>query len=265
MWFCVAKCVEGPKDVLDSTVVSQPAIFVSSMAAVEKLRSSSPEAVDSCTVAMGLSLGEYSALCFAGAFSFADGVRLTKARGEAMQAASDLSPSGMLAVAGADVDKVRLLCQAAEEKSGKHITIGNYLSDGNYAVSGAKEACEALSSLARSHGIRMVVPLAVAGAFHTVFMEPAVEPLKKALAATTIFSPRIPVVANVDGKAHFEPSDIRATLLQQVSNPVRWDVSMKQLLTSPDFKKAYELGPGTVCAGIVKRYGKQYEVVNVTV
>lgn len=246
-------------------MVSQPAIFVSSMAAVEKLKATNPAVIESCNTAMGLSLGEYSALCFAGAFSFEVGVRLTKARGEAMQAASGLHPSGMLAVIGGDVDKVMTLCQAAKEKSGKHITIANYLSDGNYAISGAKEACEAASALAKSHGIRMVVPLAVAGAFHTSFMEPAVEKLQQVLAQTNIKSPRIPVISNVDAQAHFDPEDIRSTLAKQVTNPVRWDLIMKQVLSSPEFKVAYELGPGTVCSGLVKRYGKQYEVVNISV
>ena len=106
----LAKCAEGPKAELDSTAVSQPAIFVSSMAAVEKLRAESPDVVDSATCAMGLSLGEYSALCFAGAISFEDGVKLTKLRGEAMQAAADATPSSMVSVIGLDKDKVAELC-----------------------------------------------------------------------------------------------------------------------------------------------------------
>jgi [acyl-carrier-protein] S-malonyltransferase len=129
-------CKNGPKEKLDSTVVAQVAIFVSSMAALEKLKISEPEAVASCTVAMGLSLGEYSALCFAGAFSFEDGVKLTKARGEAMQAAADASKSGMVAIIGLDVATVDKICQEAATKSGKPISIANYLVDGNYAISG---------------------------------------------------------------------------------------------------------------------------------
>jgi [acyl-carrier-protein] S-malonyltransferase len=104
------KCKNGPKEELDSTVVAQTAIFVSSMAALEKLKATDPAAVESCTVAMGLSLGEYTALCFAGAFSFEDGVKLTKARGEAMQAAADASSSGMVAVIGLDIATVEKIC-----------------------------------------------------------------------------------------------------------------------------------------------------------
>lgn len=162
-------CTEGPKEKLDSTVVSQPAIFVASMAAVEKFKQESgQDALDEATCAMGLSLGEYSALCFAGALSFADGVKITKARGEAMQAASDAVDTGMVSVIGLDSDKVKELCGAASEKSGAPIQIANYLCKGNYAVSGASSACDAVAELAKpDFGARMTVKLAVAGAFHT--------------------------------------------------------------------------------------------------
>eukprot|EP00981_Chlorochromonas_danica_P003073 scaffold610_cov169-Ochromonas_danica.AAC.9 len=259
----LAKCVNGPKEELDSTVVSQPAIFVSSMAALEKLKIENPEAIESCTVAMGLSLGEYSALCFAGAFSFEDGVKLTKARGEAMQAASDASHSGMVAVIGLDVATVEKLCQEASAKSGKLITIANYLVDGNYAISGAKEACDVARELAPSFGARMAVPLAVAGAFHTSFMEPAVSRLRSVLAEVDIKTPRIPVISNVDAKPHYDANEIKEILAQQVTNPVRWETIISTMVTNPDFVKSYEIGPGTVCRGIVKRFGKKLEVVNV--
>ena len=162
-------CTEGPKEKLDSTVVSQPAIFVASMAAVEKFKQESgAEAVDEATCAMGLSLGEYSALCFAGALSFADGVKITKARGEAMQAASDAVDSGMVSVIGLQSDKVAELCEAASEQSGEKVQIANFLCKGNYAVSGASAACDKLTEIAKPEfKARMTVKLAVAGAFHT--------------------------------------------------------------------------------------------------
>lgn len=257
------KCVSGPKEELDSTAVAQTAIFVASMACVEKLRQESPEAVDSCTVAMGLSLGEYSALCFAGAFSFEDGVRLTKARGEAMQAAADADRSGMVAVIGLDVAAVEKVCEEARAKSGKPVSIANYLVDGNYAVSGAFEACEAVKEIAPALGARMAVPLAVAGAFHTSYMEPAVARLREALAAVDIKPPRIPVVSNVDAQPHSDPDEIRDILARQVTSPVQWERIVTTMVKAPEFQRAYELGPGTVCRGIVKRFGKKLEVINV--
>ncbi|KAH8074492.1 [acyl-carrier-protein] S-malonyltransferase [Aureococcus anophagefferens] len=212
----LAKCAEGPKEELDSTAVSQPAIFVSSMAAVEKLRSESPETVDSATCAMGLSLGEYSALCFAGAISFEDGVKLTKLRGEAMQAAADATPSSMVSVIGLDKDKVAELCEAAT-KSGGSVTTANFLCKGNYAVSGDVAACDAVEEIAKpDFKARMTVRLAVAGAFHTDFMAPAVDALAAALKETDVASPRIPVVSNVDAKPHSDPDVIKDLLAKQV-------------------------------------------------
>jgi [acyl-carrier-protein] S-malonyltransferase len=182
-----------------------------------------------------------------------------------MQAASNAANSGMVAIVGLDVATVQKLCDAAVAQSGKPISIANYLVDGNYAISGAKEACEAAQSLAKSFGCRMAVPLAVAGAFHTSFMQPAVPSLEKVLAQVHIQRPRIPVISNVDAQSHFEPNDIRQTLAKQVTSPVQWETIMTNMLQSPAFTKSYEIGPGTVCRGIVKRFGKKYEVVNVQV
>lgn len=257
------KCVNGPKEELDSTIVSQPAIFVSSMAALEKLKVENPTAIEECTVAMGLSLGEYSALCFAGSFSFEDGVKLTKARGEAMQAASDAAQSGMVAVIGLDKATVQTICDEASTKSGKPVQIANYLLDGNYAVSGAKEACEAVKEIAPEKGARMAVTLSVAGAFHTDFMLPAVASLERVLATVDIQTPKIPVISNVDAKPHYEADDIRATLAKQVTNPVQWETIVTTMVKSEEFTMAYELGPGTVCRGILKRFGKKTPVTSI--
>jgi len=262
------RCLNGPKEVLDTTAVSQPAIFVASMAAVEKLKQDQGAAVvDEATVAMGLSLGEYSALCFAGALDFEDGVRITKARGEAMQAAADAVESSMVSVIGLDMEKTEELCKKASDDSGKKVQIANYLCKGNYTVSGAKEACAKLAEIAKPEfKARMAVPLAVAGAFHTEFMMPAVEPLKVALAAADIREPRIPVVSNVDGKAHTDPDDIRATLAKQVTAPVMWQQQMEAMVAG-GFEKGFECGPGKVIAGIVKRVDKAaaQAITNITV
>ena len=286
-------CTEGPKEKLDSTVISQPAIFVASMAAVEKLRQEEgQEAVDAATCAMGLSLGEYSALCFADAISFADGVKITKARGEAMQAASDAVDTGMVSVIGLGSDKVAELCEMASEKSGEKIQIANYLCKGNYAVSGASAACDAVNELAKPEfKARMTVKLAVAGAFHTgknfllripckchwidrtifsrlsklpEFMSPAVGALEEVLSGVEIKKPRIPVISNVDAKPHSDPDTIKKLLATQVTSPVLWENTM-DLMLGKDFGKAYELGPGKVTAGILKRFSKTAECINVEV
>merc|ERR1712228_704352 len=235
----LALCTEGPKEKLDSTVISQPAIFVASMAAVEKMRQEEgQEAVDAATCAMGLSLGEYSALCFADAISFADGVKITKARGEAMQAASDAAESGMVSVIGLDKEKVAEICEAASEKSGEDIKIANYLCNGNYAVSGALKACDVVTEIAKPEfKARMTVKLAVAGAFHTEFMAPAVSSLEDVLADVEIKKPRIPVISNVDAKPHSDPETIRKLLAAQVTSPVLWENTMDSVL-GKDFEEA---------------------------
>jgi len=260
-------CTEGPKEKLDSTVVSQPAIFVASMAAVEKLKQEPGgiDAIQSVTCAMGLSLGEYSALCFADAISFADGVKITKARGEAMQAASDAVDSGMVSVIGLAKDKVQALCEKASETSGESVQIANYLCNGNYAVSGSTKACEVVNQLAKPEfGARMTVKLAVAGAFHTHFMAPAVSALEQVLSDVVISKPRIPVISNVDAKPHSDPAMIKSLLATQVTSPVLWENTMESVL-SRGFEKAYELGPGKVTAGILRRFDKAAECINVEV
>jgi len=259
-------CTDGPKDKLDSTVVSQPAIFVASMAAVEKLKQEEgQEAVDAATCALGLSLGEYSALCFADAISFEDCLKVIKVRGEGMQMASDAVSTGMVSVIGLDKGKVADLCKMASEKSGEKIQIANFLCNGNYAVSGAMAACEAVNELAKPEfKARMTVKLAVAGAFHTEFMSPAVSALEKVLADIEVKKPRIPVISNVDAKPHSDPDVIKRLLANQVTNPVLWENSMDLVLAS-GFEKAYELGPGKVTAGILKRFDKAAPCANVEV
>ncbi|XP_031271808.1 uncharacterized protein LOC116130211 [Pistacia vera] len=259
-------CTNGPKDKLDSTVISQPAIYVTSLAAVELLRSrdGGQQIIDSVDVTCGLSLGEYTALAFAGAFSFEDGLKLVKLRGEAMQEAADAAKSAMISVIGLDSDKVQQLCDAANQEVDEDdkVQIANYLCPGNYAVSGGVKGIEAVEAKAKSFKARMTVRLAVAGAFHTGFMEPAVSRLEAALAATQIRSPRIPVISNVDAQPHADPDTIKKILARQVTSAVQWETTVKTLL-SKGLKKSYELGSGKVIAGIIKRVDKSAEIENI--
>ena len=186
-----------------------------------------------------------------------------------MQAAADASSSGMVAVVGLDKDTVEQICAEAREKSGAKVAIANYLVDGNYAVSGASEACEAVKEIAPSKGARMAVSLAVAGAFHTDFMAPAVKPLKKVLDEVEIKETRIPVFSNVDAEPHRSVSDIKYNLALQVTMPVQWERIITDMVKSEEWAlgegNSYELGPGTVCRGIVKRFGKKQPVQSIQV
>lgn len=144
------------------------------------------------------------------------------------------------------------------------IKIANYLCPGNYAVSGSLEGCAAVEKLGKSaFKARMTVRLAVAGAFHTEYMQPAVEKLKVALAATPFKTPRIPVISNVDAMPHSDPEVIKAILARQVTSPVQWETTVNTLMER-GMKKSYEIGPGKVISGIVKRINKEADIVNIT-
>ena len=244
-------CFEGPAEQLDSTVGSQPALFVTSLAALESLRAESPDVVLSCEAAAGLSLGEYTALVLAGVFKFEDGLMLVQKRGAAMQEAADATPGGMVSILGLERVEVERLCREARGRD-EILEIANLLCPGNAVISGTVAACERAAELARSFGAIKVVPLAVAGAFHTEIMRPADRRLAEALADVPMYRPRIPVVSNVDARPHEDPDEIRDLLIRQVLCPVRWEESMRSLL-GEGFDQFFEVGPGRVLRGLLRR------------
>nr|TKS07907.1 malonyl-CoA-acyl carrier protein transacylase, mitochondrial-like [Populus alba] len=209
----------------------QLVIYVTSLAAVEVLRArdGGQQIIDYVDVTCGLSLGEYTAL--------------------SLQEAADTTKSAMVNVIGLDSDKVQQLCDAANQDVDED-------NKGNYVVSGGVMGVEAVEAKAKSFKARMTVRLAVAGAFHTSFMEPAVSRLESALAAIEIRQPRIPVISNIDAQSHADPATIKKILARQVTSPVQWETTVKTLLAK-GLKKSYELGPGKVITGIVKRMDKK--------
>ncbi len=243
-------CFEGPAEQLDSTVVSQPALFVTSLAALESLRAYSPDVVLSCEATAGLSLGEYTAMVFAGVMDFDDGLMLVQKRGAAMQVAADATPSGMVSILGLELAKVQALC--AKARNGEVLEIANLLCPGNIVISGTIDACERAAEMAQSFGAMKAVPLAVAGAFHTQIMQPAVEQLEQALAVVPMHKPRIPVISNYDAQPHHEAEEIRGLLMRQVLHPVLWEDSMRYLIQQ-GFDQFYEVGPGRVLRGLLRR------------
>jgi len=255
-----ALCFDGPAEKLNTTVVSQPALFVTSLAALEALRASDPAAVAGCAATAGLSLGEYTALVFAGAMSFADGLRLVQRRGQAMQAAADATPSGMLSIIGLEQPQVEELCRQVRAQG--VMEVANLLCPGNIVVSGSREACAALKTLAEAQGVK-TVSLAVAGAFHTALMKPADEQLAQALATVDLRRPTLPVWSNVDAQLHTEPEEIRQLLVRQVVQPVLWEQTLRNLLAD-GVDKFYEIGPGRVLAGLLKRVQRKVDCQNVS-
>lgn len=255
-------CTDGPAERLNSTAVSQPAIFVASLAALESLRATQPDAEKEVVATAGLSLGEYTALVFAGALSFDDGLRVVRQRGEAMQAAADVTPGAMVSVVGPELARVEELVTAARgQVPGETLIVANFLCPGNTAVSGGRGACEALEKLAADAGAR-TVRLAVAGAFHTAMMKPADEKLAAALAGVTLRAPRVPVWSNVDARPHTDPAEVRGLLVKQVVQPVLWEGTLRGLLEA-GCDRFYEIGPRRVLAGLLKRVQRKAECVNV--
>ncbi|MEX2357424.1 MAG: ACP S-malonyltransferase [Pirellulaceae bacterium] len=258
-------CFNGPNEKLDSTVYSQPALFVTSLAALEQLRLQSPDVLLSCDATAGLSLGEYTAMVFAGVMSFEDALPVVQVRGEAMQAAANEIPSGMVSILGLEVDAVEQICDEARgngDRGAGVLQIANLLCPGNIVVSGTNEACERAVELAESRGAMKVIPLAVAGAFHTEIMRPAVQRLTEALSQVTLNRPKIPVVSNVDGQPHDDPEEIRDLLQRQVCSQVQWEQSMRYLLDE-GFNEFYEIGAGKVLRGLMKRINRKVTLNNV--
>lgn len=253
-------CLNGPAERLNATDVSQPAIFVSSLASLELLKAARPELLGDAKACAGLSLGEYTALVFAGALSFEDGLKVVQARGEAMQRASEATPSAMTALLGAELPAVE--AAVAEARSAGTIEIANYLCPGNTVASGTRAAIERLEQICQEKGGIKAARLSVAGAFHTAIMKPADEKLAAVLSETPIAAPRIPVWSNVDAKPHADPAEIRQLLVAQVVSPVRWEETLRGLLGS-GIERFFEIGPGRVLAGLMKRVQRKAEFINV--
>jgi [acyl-carrier-protein] S-malonyltransferase len=255
-------CFEGPADMLDSTIYSQPALFVTSLAALESLRAQSPEVVLACEATAGLSLGEYTAMVFAGVMDFEDGLMLVQRRGAAMQEASDATPGGMVTILGLEQVQVQALCDQARQ--GEVLDIANLLCPGTIVISGNNGACERAAELAPSLGAMKAMPLAVAGAFHTPIMRPADQRCAEALAEVPMHAPRIPVIFNVDARPHDDPEEIRRLMVKQILQRVRWEESMRYLLAE-GFDQFYEVGPGRVLRGLLRRIDRKVECQSVDV
>lgn len=248
-------CLEGPAEQLNETRFSQPALFTVGIAAAKVLQQQQPERIADATAAAGLSLGEYTAVCFAGGLEFADALRLVSRRGEAMQAAANAVDSGMASVLGLDLEALQEVCDSCREGD-EVLQPANLLCPGNIAVSGHTSAIERLIPAATQAGAMKVVPLAVAGAFHTSIMASAVDALTEALAEIPIKDTRIPVYSNVDAKPHQSANEIRGLLARQVVGSVRWEDSIRKMLED-GVEKFEELGTGRVLRGTLKRIDRK--------
>ncbi|WP_146391621.1 ACP S-malonyltransferase [Allorhodopirellula solitaria] len=248
-------CADGPAEKLNETVYSQPALFVAGVAAGQVFSELHGDVAAKIQATAGLSLGEYTAVCFAGGLSFEDGLRLVQKRGEAMQACADAVESGMSSVLGLKLDQLTAVCDECRQE-GEVLQPANLLCPGNIAVSGHLSALARLEPVALEAGAMKVVPLSVAGAFHTPLMQDAVGKLTEALASVEIQPTRIPVYSNVDAAPHSDPAEIRELLAKQVVNPVLWEASISRLLAD-GVNGFLEAGTGRVLRGTIKRIARK--------
>ncbi|MBX9861337.1 MAG: ACP S-malonyltransferase [Hyphomicrobium sp.] len=251
---------EGPKDTLTLTENAQPALMAVSMAVMRVLeRERGIKLADKAKFVAGHSLGEYSALAAAGAFSLADTARLLKLRGKAMQAAVPVGQGAMVALLGVGIDVARTV--AAEAAQGDVCQVANDNEPTQVVLSGSKVAIDRVADIGKPHGVRRAVLLPVSAPFHCALMQPAAEAMAAALAEVAINKPVVPVVANVVASAVSDPDEIRKLLVEQVTGTVRWRECVGYLAAN-GVTDVFEIGSGKVLAGLAKRIEKSLEAMS---
>jgi [acyl-carrier-protein] S-malonyltransferase len=242
---------EGPKESLTLTENAQPALMAVSMAIMRVLeREHGFNLKDKVAFVAGHSLGEYSALAAAGAFTIADAAKLLKTRGRAMQTAVPVGKGAMAALLGVGLEAAEKV--AAEAAQGQVCQVANDNEPTQVVLSGAREAIERVAEVGKRHGVRRAVPLPVSAPFHCALMQPAAEVMAKALAEVAVKEPVVPVVANVLARPIRAPDEIRRRLVEQVTGTVRWRECVTAM-GSEGVTHFYEIGAGKVLSGLVKR------------
>lgn len=250
-------CFEGSEEELKQTVHTQPALYVTSCATLDALRSRvklSPFA------AAGHSVGEYAAIYAAGAISFEKGLELVQKRAQLMWETGVSRPGTMAAIIGLDGETVQALCREAQESG--VVAVANYNCPGQVVISGEVAAVEKASALAKERGARAVIPLAVSGAFHSPLMVSAGDALYPALREAQFKQARFPVVVNVSAEYNKSGVDFAPFLTMQISGSVRWEESMR-LLIADGVDTFLEIGVGNVLAGLMKRIDRSVRVLSV--
>ncbi|MEW5758094.1 MAG: ACP S-malonyltransferase [Candidatus Omnitrophota bacterium] len=249
-------CFEGPIEELTKSKICQPAILTASIAAWEALKTSSRLQITDYNYAVGLSLGEYSALVAAGSISFEDAVYLVHKRGEFMDEASIKNPGRMAAVIGLTKENVSLLCKQA------NVEPANLNCPDQIVVSGSIEAIDNLKEIAVSLGAKKVIALATSGAFHSSFMQEASDKLKILLDRITINNPVVPVISNFTAVIEDSPDLIRQNLVKQLTGSVLWEDSVRFMI-GKGIKNFYEVGPGRVLKGLMRKIDPEVNVINI--
>lgn len=246
-------CFEGPEEILKQTENTQPALFVHSLAVFELLKNIDVKA------AAGHSLGEYSALTAAGAFSFEDGLKIVRARGKLMQKSGELNPGTMAALVGLSIEKVNEICEALK-------TIGivqpaNFNSPGQIVISGEVHAVKKAMELAKQNGAKLAKELVVSGAFHSPLMNYAYENISNELEKINISDLKFDVYFNVTGDKLKNKDEIKRLLIKQIISPVKWQQIIEKMIED-GITKFIEVGAGKVLTGLIKRINSNVQVLN---
>jgi [acyl-carrier-protein] S-malonyltransferase len=252
-WDLEKVCFTGPEAELTQTKVCQPALFVHGLALLAALREQNKLPANEPQFALGLSLGELTAYCAAGVFDFATGLRIVAERGRLMQLACEQTVGGMAAVIGEERAKVAELCRDFD------IQAANFNAPGQIIVSGEKAKVEAAVAAAKDRGMKKVIPLNVAGAYHSRLMEPARAAFAAFLEPIAFSAPKFAVFTNTTGQAISEPADIKAALVKQVVSSVLWEDCMRAAAAA-GATEFWELGPGGTLAGLARRTDKAWNV-----
>ena len=244
---------EGPEPELTQTKVCQPALFVHGMALLATLRESGRLSADEPKFALGLSLGEVTAYCAAGVFDFSTGLRVVAERGRLMQQACEQTNGGMAAIIGEERATVQELCREFD------IEAANFNAPGQIIVSGEKSKIDAAVAAAKERGVKKVMPLNVAGAYHSRLMEPARAAFAEFLDSVPFAAPKFTVFTTTTGQAISEPAAIKSALAKQVVSSVLWEDCMRAAAAAGP-AEFWELGPGGVLSGLARRTEKSWSV-----
>ena len=252
-WDLAKVSFEGPEAELTQTKVCQPALFVHGLAVLAALREAGKLPDGEPKFALGLSLGELTAYCAAGVFDFATGLRVVAERGRLMQQACEQSSGGMAAIIGEERAKIYELCREFD------IEPANFNAPGQIVVSGEKAKVEAAVAGAKARGMKKVIPLVVAGAYHSRLMEPARAAFAAFLEGVPFAAPRFGVLTNTTGQAIGDPVAIKAALVKQLVSSVLWEDCTRSAVAA-GATEFWELGPGGVLAGLARRTDKAWVV-----
>ena len=253
-WSVSDLCFNGPEEKLTESKYCQPAIYTMSVACLAAFQEKFPSVRQEANG--GLSLGEFAALCASGVYGFEDGLKLVAKRGELMDVACKSTNGGMASVLGGDIEIIKEVCDECG------IDVANYNCPGQIVISGEKEKVDTAVAELKERGLKRVIPLTVAGAFHSRLMAGAGEEFAKVLEGTELHSPEVTLMQNFPGKAVSDVSELKSNLVSQVAGSVRWEECVREMIEL-GVDTIVEFGPGRVLTGLAKRTERSLKLFNV--